>query len=197
MSATEAFWKGDFGDEYTQRNEGRVSANTALFAKVLARTQGIESIVEFGAGSGQNLQALRALLPEAELWGVEINESAATRIPNAHVLIGSMLDTEIQPMDLAFTKGLLIHIAPDDLPRAYARLFNSSKRYILVAEYFNPTPVEIEYRGHAGRLWKRDFAGDLMDRYPGLRLVDYGFSYNRGQFPQDSLTWFLMEKPGC
>ncbi len=74
-------------------------------------------------------------------------------------------------------------------------MFASASRYILVAEYYNPQPTEIAYRGHSGRLFKRDFAGELMDRFPDLSLVDYGFVYRRdANFPQDDLTWFLMEK---
>ncbi len=61
----------------------------------------------------------------------------------------------------------------------------------MVAEYYNPTPVAISYRGHNDRLFKRDFAGELLDLYPQLQLVDYGFVYRRDpSFPQDDLTWF-------
>ena len=64
-----------------------------------------------------------------------------------------------------------------------------------VAEYYNPSPVELPYRGHEGKLFKRDFAGELMDRHSTLTLVDYGFAYHRDNcFPQDDLTWFLLEK---
>ena len=83
------------------------------------------------------------------------------------------------------------------LPVAYERLYEASNRYILVAEYYNPSVVEISYRGHSGRLWKRDFAGEMMDKYPDLKLVDYGFIYHRDlAFPADDVTWFLMEKRG-
>ncbi|NDB35890.1 MAG: pseudaminic acid biosynthesis-associated methylase, partial [Flavobacteriia bacterium] len=42
---------------------------------------------------------------------------------------------------------------------------------------------------------KRDFAGELLDTFPDLRLVDYGFAYKRDtSFPQDDITWFLLEK---
>ena len=65
----------------------------------------------------------------------------------------------------------------------------------MVAEYYNPTPVSINYRGHTDKLFKRDFAGEIMDMYPNLKLVDYGFIYHRDDaFPQDDITWFLMEK---
>jgi spore coat polysaccharide biosynthesis protein SpsF len=53
----------------------------------------------------------------------------------------------------------------------------------------------VSYRGHADRLFKRDFAGEMMDMYPDLFLVDYGFAYRRDpSFPQDDISWFLMEK---
>jgi len=51
------------------------------------------------------------------------------------------------------------------------------------------------YRGHTDRLFKRDFAGEIMDRHPKMELVDYGFAYRRDpNFPQDDITWFLMEE---
>jgi spore coat polysaccharide biosynthesis protein SpsF len=38
-------------------------------------------------------------------------------------------------------------------------------------------------------------AGEMMERYPDLALVDYGFLYHKDPvFPQDDITWFLMEK---
>jgi pseudaminic acid biosynthesis-associated methylase len=96
--------------------------------------------------------------------------------------------------DVTFTKGVLIHINPDDLNKVYENLYNLSKRYIMVCEYYNPQPVTVSYRGNENKLFKRDFAGELIDRY-GLRLLDYGFVYHRDNyFPLDDGTWFLMEK---
>ena len=64
-------------------------------------------------------------------------------------------------------------------------------------EYYNPTPMEIPYRGFSEKMYKRDFAGELMDTYPDLQLIDYGFVYRRDPvFIQGDLTWFLMEKRG-
>ena len=98
-------------------------------------------------------------------------------------------------MDLSLIKGVLIHINPDMLPVVYEKLYTASRRFVLVCEYYNPSPVAISYRGHADRLFKRDFAGEMMDKYPDLKLVDYGFAYRRDPaFPQDDITWFLMEK---
>ena len=62
-------------------------------------------------------------------------------------------------------------------------------------EYYNPKPVSINYRGHKDKLFKRDFAGEIMNKYKSLKLVDYGFVYHGdGSFPQDDLTWFLLKK---
>lgn len=98
-------------------------------------------------------------------------------------------------VDLALIKGVLIHIDPAHLPDVYEKLYQASQRYILIAEYYNPTPVSVPYRGHADRLFKRDFAGEMLDRYPDLALIDYGFIYRRDPiFPQDDMTWFLLQR---
>lgn len=197
----EKFWAGEFGDEYVARNQGEalVASNIALFAKILSRAGKIGSVIEFGANIGLNLRALRSLLPNAALAAVEINEKAIGRlreIPDIKTYHRSILD--FQPdgtWDLTLIKGVLIHIHPDSLNDVYDRLYQASARYICVAEYYNPVPVEVSYRGNRDRLFKRDFAGEMLDRFADLRLVDYGFAYHRdGQFPQDDLTWFMLGK---
>lgn len=201
LSEQEKFWQGDFGNQYVERNVGQplAAANLALFAKALARAGRIESLVELGTNAGNNLQALRQLLPQCELFGVEINVSAhalAQALGIAQIWRGSLFDFSLErSFDLSLSKGVLIHLAPELLPAAYAQLYALSQRYILIAEYYNPAPVEVSYRGNSGKLFKRDFAGEMLDRYDDLQLVDYGFGYHRDpQFPVDDITWFLLEK---
>ena len=74
-------------------------------------------------------------------------------------------------MDLTFTYGVLIHINPDYLDCVYDNLVTGSKKYVLVSEYYNPSPTKISYRAHSDRLFKRDFV-DLIDKF-GLKLIDY------------------------
>ncbi len=77
----------------------------------------------------------------------------------------------------------------------YPLLYDASSRYILLCEYYNPSPVEVSYRGHDWKLFKRDFAGEILDKYTDLVLREYGFVYHRDpRFPQDDLCWFLMER---
>jgi len=109
---------------------------------------------------------------------------------------GSLFDyPRERTFQLTLSKGVLIHLVPDLLPAAYKQLYQLSQRYILICEYYNPVPVEVSYRGNSGKLFKRDFAGELLDRYSDLQLLDYGFSYRRDpQLPTDDINWFLLEK---
>lgn len=198
----EAFWAGDFGTEYINRNQGDAlnASNLAFFAKALHQAKCFKTCIEFGANIGMNLKALKLLYPELDAHAIEINTYAAQElskvVPRNQVHNQSILDfAASQQWDLTLIKGVLIHLNPEVLPQVYDKLFAACGRYLLVAEYYNPVPVEISYRGHSDRLFKRDFAGEIMDRHSQLKLIDYGFAYKRDtNFPQDDITWFLMEK---
>jgi spore coat polysaccharide biosynthesis protein SpsF len=199
----EEFWAGEFGTIYSERNMGDklVAANIQFFSKILEHTNEVKSVIEFGANIGLNLKAIRALLPSARLTAVEINSFAVQELEkwgreSVTVYPISILDFEpANVFDLALVKGVLIHINPEKLPEVYDILYRSSLRYICIAEYYNPSPVSIKYREHEDRLFKRDFCGEIMDRFADLRLLSYGFAYHRDlNFPQDDITWFLLEK---
>ena len=198
----EAFWAGEFGTAYTERNAGEalLASNVRFFARALAAAGSVASCLELGANRGLNLQALHVLFPQMTMEAVEINAEAARRLGEvigpANVHTGSLFDFRpAGSFDLVLVKGVLIHLHPERLAEAYETIYRASRRLILVAEYYSPTPVSVPYRGHADRLFKRDFAGELLDRYPQLVLRDYGFAYRRDPaFPQDDITWFLLEK---
>lgn len=201
-TSQEEFWAGDFGSEYILRNTGPqlLASNVSFLSRALRSAGRIQSCIEFGANVGMNVRALQVLYPNLDVHGVEINQDAANQLAEVigedRVYRGSILEFEpTRQWDLALIKGVLIHINPEMLDKVYDGLVNASHGYILVAEYYNPTPVSISYRGNNDRLFKRDFAGEIMERHPEVRLVDYGFSYHRDPaFPQDDITWFLMEK---
>lgn len=198
----EAFWEGNFGKEYTIRNTlsgQNVSSAINAFSTILNRTEKVSSFLEFGCNCGRNLTALQHLMPQSRLSGVEINAFAVEELkknPVFEVFHQSIQNfSSEQKWDFVFTFGVLIHIAPEDLELIYDKMYNHSAKYILMAEYYNPNPVTIPYRGYTQRLFKRDFAGEMMERHPDLKLIDYGFFYHRDpNFPQDDITWFLMEK---
>lgn len=198
----ESFWASEFGDDYISRNRGDalLAANLNFFVNALKSARGLNSSIEFGANIGMNLRALRLLYPTQVQAAIEINRQAALHLSEVvdkeRIFNTSILDFEPdQRYDLVLIKGVLIHINPEALPAVYDKLAAAASRYVLLCEYYNPSPVTIPYRGHMDRLFKRDFAGEFMDRHPEFKLVDYGFSYHRDpSHPQDDITWFLMDK---
>lgn len=197
----EVFWAGEFGDQYSVRNSSKdiVCSDINLFANILKHTHGIENMIEFGANRGMNLLAVKSLLPNIRVSALEINKTAVMELQHMEgvtILHQSMLDyVPDSKFDFVLSKGLLIHINPSQLRKIYNIIYQSCKKYICFVEYYNPTPVSIVYRGHEEKLFKRDFAGEMMDLYSDLELVDYGFVYRRDpNFPQDDVTWFLLKK---
>lgn len=197
----EIFWASDFGDNYINRNDSLkiIASNINLFSKIIEKTIGIKSVIEFGSNIGLNLKAIKYLIPDVELSAIEINQRAAGILKEEDINVYNQSILDFEPdykRDFSFIKGVLIHINPDELQNVYEKLYNSSKKYILIAEYYNPTPVSIPYRGHLDKLFKRDFAGEILDKYNDLKLIDYGFTYHRdNNYPHnDDINWFLLEK---
>jgi len=197
-SEQEDFWAGEFGTGYIDRNSSEewVRSNKVFFARVLSGlSQSPSSILEIGSNIGLNMLALRDLYPQAELASIEINTDACSALAS---IVDEVFNLSIQEynakekFELVLIKGVLIHMNPDDLLSTYKKIATSSSKYVLIAEYYNPTPIAIDYRGHKDRLFKRDFAGEFLDANPSWRIQDYGFVYHRDQFPQDDLTWFLL-----
>lgn len=198
----EKFWAENFGNDYIERNQGAklLASNLSFFSKALSKAGIISSCLEFGANIGMNLKALKLLYPDMKLNGIEINQMASNKLSEVigknNIFQGSIFDfTSNDQVELSLIKGVLIHIKPEMLDVVYQKLYDSSKKYILICEYYNPTPVTIPYRGHSDRLFKRDFAGEFLKKFSNTTLVDYGFSYkNDPVFPQDDITWFLIQK---
>lgn len=199
----ENFWAGEFGNDYIKRNDGEkmLASNLKLFSDILSDVnEKIGSCIEFGANIGMNLSAIKMLVPNIKLGAVEINREAATilkqRINNIKIYEDSLLNTSIEEKyDVVLIKGVLIHINHEELKNVYKKLYDCSKKYIVVAEYYSPRPVSVNYRGEDDVLFKRDFAGEIMDMYNDLKLVNYGFVYHRDKlFPEDDINWFLLEK---
>jgi pseudaminic acid biosynthesis-associated methylase len=199
------FWRGDFGNAYTDRNTSEAAhlrARVAMWAPIMASLTGAppRSILEVGANIGNNLRALRQLT-DAEFFAVEPNEKARGVlvdegvVPAANVRdgIAAAIDLADGVADLAFTSGVLIHIHPDDLEASCREIHRVAARYIVCIEYFSDTPEEISYRGHDERLFKRDFGGYWLDLFPRMKTVNYGFAWKR-LTGLDNLTWWVFRK---
>lgn len=198
----EKFWKSEFGDQYIERNKSAklLAANLHFFSRILACTNHIDTIFEIGCNVGMNLNALQLLLPQSKLSGVEINKAAAdeaVKLTNVKSIINDSVSniTSKISYDLVFTKGVLIHINPNELSNVYAKMAKLSSKYVLIAEYFNPSPIGIDYRGNKNKLFKRDFADEFLSEHKNFTLLNYAFHYKKhNQFSQDNITWFLFKK---
>jgi pseudaminic acid biosynthesis-associated methylase len=207
MSESEhaAFWRGQFGDDYVRRNPFDATAlrnRMAMWARILCLLAGSppRSILEVGANIGINIAAL-AQLSGAELHVVEPNPTARDMLARSnfvdaakvHDATGDALPFATDSIDMVFTCGVLIHVAPERLEATCREIHRVAHRYIACIEYFSSAPEERTYRGHEGKLFKRDFGGFWWDLFPDLTFVDGGFFWKRAT-GLDDLTWWLFAK---
>ena len=204
-TSQEKFWKGSFGSEYIGRHStSKWILNNKFFFKNCfkkIKLNKIKSMIEFGSNVGLNLMALNKVLKLKKIKAIEINKIAYENLKKLNYVDAintSALDYKKKDKyDLVLSKGFLIHVNPNKLKNLYKNIYNSckSKGYILIAEYYNPTPVSVNYRGNKNVLFKRDFAGEILKTYSKkIELVDYGFTYHRDKHPQGDITWFLLQK---
>lgn len=204
MNKQEKLWQGAFGTEYHQRNkpENRMSFWSQILGPQVLRDAW--SVLEPGAGKGENLTAIRdarmahleIAMDSNKLTGIEVNHTACEVMQGKgftthnDAFLNVRLD---ERFPLVLTRGFLIHVPTGALLPTLAKIYNASSRYICFAEYYSPVRREVAYHGHGSALWIDDFAGKLMEQYPDLKLLDYGFKYHKDQNGND-LTYFLLEK---
>lgn len=201
----EKLWRDSiWSKQYISRNNSKQLkfSNIAFFSKILdSLNQPVESVFEIGPNIGLNLDAINALDNRIIIDCLEISIDACHVLRDKpfirNVINDSISNFKVyqdKKYDLVFTKGVLIHLNPNELPEIYEKIYSLSNRFVLFAEYYNPTPVSISYRGIENVLFKRDFAGEFLDKFSDFKLIDYGFVYHRDNvFPQDDITWFLLE----
>ena len=202
-----SLWRGGFGDEYVDRNtdsRAYMAALTASWARILRclMDRQPQSIFEGGANIGLNLRALRNLTT-ADFYALEPNAKARAKlvgdglVPAERAIDGllTQIDLPDGSVDLAFTRGVLIHVPPQDLLKSCQELVRVSRRYVIANEYFAPHPEEVPYRGLTEALFKRDFGSFYLENFPQLRIVDYGFDW-KPVTGLDNLTWWVFEKIG-
>ena len=197
----EAFWAGEFGNDYIERNqpEAYLQSNIAFFQEILHKLPDVKTVIELGANIGNNMMALHHVNPDLKLTAVEINQKAYTRLQKldyVEAIHQSILNFDTsRTWDLVLLRGVLIHLSPEKLPEVNALIHRLSAQYICLNEYYSPTPMEIPYRGHRNRLYKRDFAGDMLDQFADLKLFDYGFQYRHDPaVPDEDMHWFVLSK---
>jgi spore coat polysaccharide biosynthesis protein SpsF len=194
----ETFWAGEFGDAYTNRNVDLAEQRVPFFKNLLRLTPDVESVCDLGANVGHNLIAILSIVPSVLATGVELNPFAfrqLSSIPGITAVHSAIQDyAPERRFDLVFTCGVLIHVNPHDLPEVYRKMAVIADKYVLINEYFNPTPTEIVYRGHSAKLFKRDFAGEFLDSTEGFEPVRWGFLWKRMEPAWDNCNWTLLRR---
>lgn len=181
-------WSGDFGREYTDRNPLSVAELDGLYAHHFGLTRSSlnreflgdlprdTTMLEVGTNVGVQLLGLKEMGFSA-LHGIEIQRYAITKArkinPTARLCQASAfaLPFPDSAFELTYTSGVLIHVAPADVPTALDELYRCSSRYIWGWEYYADAHTEITYRGHTGLMWKGPFSRMLQERFPDLVLV--------------------------
>jgi pseudaminic acid biosynthesis-associated methylase len=181
-------WSGDFGREYTDRNiytpaeldelyrRNYGVSRTELNRSLLQEVPRDARILEVGCNIGNQLLLLQEM-GFRNLCGIEIQsyalERAKERVEGAVLTQASVLAIPYadRNFDLVFTSGVLIHIAPADLPAAMDEIHRCAKYWIWGFEYYAPEMTEVAYRGHEALLWKTDYARSYLERFRDLELV--------------------------
>ena len=199
----DAFWTDEYADDYRLKNsEFDTELGRQGWAKILEKADLIKkTYLEVGCNIGRNLDQLSLLDPSLQPSVIEINSKALEFVRARHALQHSFCGPAQEAsfskaeFELVFTSGVLIHVPPGDLLGVMAKMHEWSSKYIVIAEYFNRTPVSIEYQGRPNLLFKRDFGAMFADNFD-VSLVDYGFLWGRifDAAGFDDITWWLFEK---
>jgi len=188
----ENFWSGDFGKNYTDRN----TRHNEEFNKIYETWYGIPRatmneaflgslpkdirILEVGCNTGMQLAELKSQ-GFSSLYGIELQDYAVQRAKEytegINIIQGSAFDIPFKDkfFDLVFTSGVLIHIAPDNLPKVFSEMYRCSKKYIWGFEYYSDNVTSINYRGNEGFLWKANYGKLMRDQFNNLSLVKEEF----------------------
>lgn len=202
MNEQQKFWAKTYANEYIEKNsQFDREKGVAAWKLMLEKVGPINSILECGCNIGRNIDFLNVVLPRANKSIIEISQPAfefvCSRHDLEHAFNGAIEDANFEQgsFDLVFTIGVLIHIHPDNLLKNMERMYMLSSGYILMGEYFNRTPIMLEYQGQKDKLFKRDFGKLFIENFP-VELVDHGFLwghlYDSAGF--DDITWWLFKK---
>jgi len=202
-------WGGEFGREYTDRNNLSLGEVEALHQRIfgLTKTQMITPFVdpldrairvlEIGSNIGSQLKILQPMGFQS-LYGIELQQAAIERAKaettNINFIQGNALDVPFKDgfFDLVFTSGVLIHIAPENLGQAVSEIYRCSRRYIWGFEYFADEMTEVTYHGRDQMLWKTDYCKLYLAQFRSLSLVkEQKFQYLDSDLVS---AMFLLEK---
>lgn len=184
-------WTSDFGRAYTDRNPSTPEAMDVLwqksvgvrksdvFRQFLSPERLISGrVLEVGCNVGIQLQLLGSVNPGLSLHGLEPQSYALRKARESNheacFIPGTAFDIPFKDgyFDIVMTNNMLIHVHPDDLPRALAEIHRCSRRFIFLYEYFSEEPRTIIYRNEANLLWKMNYRDRYLSQFSDLRCAE-------------------------
>ena len=188
-----AFWSGEFGNAYVDRNKSIDEVNESyaqqtgitvedIFQRFFNDIDRKSKILEVGCNVGLNLEMLQKM-GFNNLHGIELNKKALQiaqeRNPKVIFVNSSIEDYQSkEKYDLVYTAGVLIHIHPSTLESVIRKIVDLSAKYVFGFEYYSDKLEEIKYRDHSNVCWKQDFPLLFTKLFPQLKIVKQEkFSY--------------------
>lgn len=206
------FWSGNFGKEYTDRNPQNLEEwdnlylsqygilKTEMNEEFLGNLDKSSRILEIGCNIGLQLLGLQRQ-GFSNLYGIELQNYAVEKAKSItqaiNIIQGSGLDIPFKDnyFDLVMTNGVLIHIAPKELPTVMKEMVRVTRKYIFGFEYFAEELIEIPYRGNQGFLWKGNYAEEFLKVDVSLAKVkDKLFSHTSNNDKGNKDIMYLLEK---
>lgn len=193
----EGLWAGEFGRAYADRNRVLEERRAAFWDRLLEAHR-IRSVLEVGCGQGNNLAPIARRLDPADVWGVDVNETALTRArenaPGVNVMRSRArrLPFRDEFVDLVYTVGVLIHQPEESLAAVIGEIVRCSGRLVLWVEYHADKTEEVPYHGETGTLFRRDYGAIFAKLHPELRVIEEGYLDREAGF--DRATWQLLER---
>jgi pseudaminic acid biosynthesis-associated methylase len=196
--SNEMIWAGEFGKEYTDRNEMFPYASRHRFFKSILDDNIIKSVLEVGCNTGFNLGMMKTWIPSPHnVWGCDINDynvqAVRQRWTDIQCCYASGFDLPFKDdyFDLVFTSGVLIHQKPTEVESMMQEIIRVSGKYVMAIEYFEEIFREIDYRGGKGTAFCGPY-GDVYEKRYGLKPIASGLLEKDDGF--DECTFWLFKK---
>lgn len=172
------FWNGWAERFYESDYQRRVHRSNMLLREQLVSAKPT-SALEIGCGFGRNLELLFWSLPDCRITGMDISEEMLkigrrNDIPRVSWVCGDAASIPFpdKSYDAVFTHGLLMHIPPERVHKAFEEMTRVAKRSIFCIEEA-PFPFENGSRGINDYTFAHNYPA-MVDRL-GLRIEKLKF----------------------
>lgn len=146
-------------DKYTDDNEENLQNEISTFIYHLCIGLGAKKICEVGCNVGNNLIKFTE---DMTIYGIDMSqhalEKAKSTYPKFKFQIENIKKTSFSDsfFDLVFTRGVLIHIHPNEVDDVIQELLRISNRWIFNLEYFAEDEKMIDWKRGKNLLWYRN-----------------------------------------